>query len=62
MTSIEDYLLYRIAKLEQLVEDHSDGDTSKLQSFRYGISELKLALKELRKTKKVSRRKTSGSR
>jgi len=54
MTSIEDYLLYRIAKLEQLVEDHSDGDKSKLQSFRYGISELKLALKELRKTKKAA--------
>lgn len=59
--SFEDYLLYRIALLEDLVRNHAE-DKSKLQGFRYGIVELKLALKELRKPKKEAATRSRSKR
>lgn len=46
--AIEDYLLGRIAALEQLVNRYGEGDKDKLPTWRAALLETRLTLKKVR--------------
>jgi len=52
LQAIEDYLLGRIAALDDLVREYGEGDLRKLQMTRAALMETRLTLKKMREITK----------
>ena len=55
VAAIEDYLLGRIAALEQLVSRYGEGDKDKLPTWRAALLETRLTLKAVREIVKAGK-------